>query len=136
LVTLVGNLLDNAMEAVESSQRAEVTVTVRAQRRSCLVRVADTGPGLRPEDVADAFSRGWTTKGGGIKAGAGRGIGLSLVQEVVDRYAGTITVEADDNGTVFLVQLRSRRPEPIIGPPTPSSAYTIPSPVRRLSDAS
>jgi two-component system CitB family sensor kinase len=117
LISLVGNLLDNALDAALSTAPAQipaagggmsavsrVTVTVRADASACLVRVSDTGPGLRAEQVADAFSRGWTTKRDADGGTAGRGIGLTLVRQIVERHSGTITVDGK-NGTVFTVHL-------------------------------
>jgi two-component system CitB family sensor kinase len=138
LVTLVGNLIDNAVDAAladdsaaqpaRPAQRARrVTVAVQADREACVVRVADTGPGLAPDQIDDAFGLGWTTKADPAGPVPGRGLGLALVRQVVRRYTGTVTVqrdgetvEGDDetverNGeTVFTVRLPARpttRPE-------------------------
>ncbi|MBF5082446.1 sensor histidine kinase [Quadrisphaera sp. INWT6] len=101
LVTVLGNLLDNAVDAVGAldDDEREVLVGVRPDGGDLLLRVSDSGPGL-PDDLVDAaFTRGWTTK---VSAStAGRGLGLSLVDQVVRRRRGTIDV----TGSTFEVRL-------------------------------
>ncbi|MFI6318448.1 ATP-binding protein [Nonomuraea sp. NPDC050556] len=87
LVTIVGNLIDNAVEA--GAGRVRVLV------RSDLIRVSDDGPGLVSQA---AFEKGWTTKGDG------RGLGLAMVGQAVRRLGGTIEVDTD-RGAVFTVRL-------------------------------
>jgi len=102
LVTVLGNLLDNAVDAVaalDDDDEREVLVGVRPDGAHLLLRVSDSGPGL-PDDVVDAaFTRGWTTKVAATSAG--RGLGLSLVDQVVRRRRGTIDV----TGSTFEVRL-------------------------------
>ncbi|MFI6813681.1 ATP-binding protein [Nonomuraea sp. NPDC050328] len=88
LVTVVGNLLDNAIDAAA----ARVEVLVSATDTDLLLRVGDDGPGLTSPA---AFTRGWTTKGDG------RGLGLALVGAAVRRLRGSITVD----GSTFTVLL-------------------------------
>ncbi|WP_240506343.1 ATP-binding protein [Thermoactinospora rubra] len=95
LVTIVGNLVDNAIEAAT----AKVEVLVRAEGDSLLIRVADDGPGL---PSPEAFEKGWTTKGDG------RGLGLAMVGRAVRRLGGTIEVTSG-RGAVFTVRLPRRR---------------------------
>jgi len=104
LLTVVGNLVDNALEAVAGTPPPRrVRVFVGATADEIVVRVGDNGPGLAPERVADAFRRGWSTKS------AGRGLGLALVGQVVHRHGGTSDVERTEDGeTVFTVRLPVR----------------------------
>ncbi|MFG1695415.1 ATP-binding protein [Nonomuraea sp. NPDC049309] len=95
LVTIVGNLIDNAIDAAN-----RVDVHISGDERGVLIRVADDGPGLT--DKA-AFEKGWTTKGDG------RGLGLALVGQAVRRLGGTIEVD----GSVFTVRLPAPRREPV-----------------------
>ncbi|MEU4234549.1 ATP-binding protein [Nonomuraea sp. NPDC026600] len=94
LVTIVGNLIDNAIDAA-----TRVEVLLRGGRDGFLIRVADDGPGLI---APDAFQKGWTTKGDG------HGLGLALVGQAVRRLGGTIEVD----GSVFTVRLPVPRPVP------------------------
>lgn len=104
LVTLVGNLVDNAIDAaVAAPPPRRVTVTALSQDGGGLVlEVADSGTGVDPAQVDDIFTRGWTTK---AAAGAhGQGLGLALVRQIITRYHGN--VEVGRNGaTTFTVRL-------------------------------
>ena len=103
LVTVVGNLIDNAVDAaLAASAPRRVTVTVRQNEAELLVRVADTGPGLDPAGLEQVFTRGWSTKPTGRPQG--RGLGLALVRQVVTRHDGSIQV-ANDSGAVFTIRL-------------------------------
>jgi sensor histidine kinase regulating citrate/malate metabolism len=80
--------------------RARVTVTARVEGGELLLRVGDTGAGVDPDDAAEVFRRGWSTHG------AGRGLGLALVQQAVHRGRGTIVLaQGPDGGAEFTVRL-------------------------------
>ncbi|EWT02375.1 histidine kinase [Intrasporangium oryzae NRRL B-24470] len=108
VVTIAGNLLDNAIDAVSASE-GERRVTVDAhledatdQEPYAVLAVSDTGPGLPPGGVDDAFRRGFSTKEQG-SAGR-RGIGLALVAQSVERLGGTLEVSGPP-GATFTVRL-------------------------------
>ena len=102
LVTVAGNLIDNAVEAaLRGSAPRRVAVTLRTQDTDLLVRVADSGGGIDPERIGDLFTRGWTTKNE-----AGHGIGLALVRQCVNRNSGTIDVACDEELGGAVVQVR------------------------------
>jgi two-component system, CitB family, sensor kinase len=117
LVTVVGNLVDNAIEAVAAvppPRRVEVAAWVEDETRAGLidsvlvVRVGDGGPGLAVETAEQAFSRGWSSKPDGGRP-AGRGLGLALVGQVVRRHGGLIqTGPGPAGGAVFTVRLPLR----------------------------
>jgi two-component system, CitB family, sensor kinase len=108
LVTVLGNLLDNAVDAaIEGAgpgrPRPAVTVTARAQDGELLLRVTDSGPGVDPETISEVFRRGWTTKS------EGRGLGLALVEQAARRGGGTVGLRrADGGGAEFTVRLPLR----------------------------
>jgi two-component system CitB family sensor kinase len=109
LVTVVGNLVDNAIDAsMESAPPRTVGIMIRSDERELLVQVADSGPGLPDHLVESAFTRGWSTK---ISATtAGRGLGLALVNQVVRRHGGTVEVSASEaGGARFSVRLPLHR---------------------------
>jgi two-component system CitB family sensor kinase len=102
LVTVVGNLVDNALESVAPLGPGWIEVSVRPQDGGLLIHVADSGPGIAPEIVDEIFTDGFTTKAG---RGAGRrGLGLALVSQAVRRRGGHVSVENDGGArfTVFL----------------------------------
>ncbi|MEU0742405.1 sensor histidine kinase [Streptomyces sp. NPDC006134] len=109
LVTILGNLIDNAVDAAQGSVRARVTVTAYTRAGSELIlRVADSGPGVDPAHAEVVFQRGFTTKPAG-PGGRGRGLGLALVRQAVHRHEGTLSVaESADGGAEFEVRLPLR----------------------------
>jgi two-component system, CitB family, sensor kinase len=120
LVTIVGNLLDNAVDAAAGGAPRDGARWVRFEAGRLVVDgvgeleivVADSGPGLSPDAAAHAFERGWTTKP--TDRPLGRGIGLALVAQAVHRLGGSIDV-ANEVGAVFAVRLPRRgaaRPVP------------------------
>lgn len=103
LVTIIGNLLDNAFDAAASSEERAVTLSIRTAPEDAgtiIIDVADSGPGLAASELGDVFTFGFSSKGG---AGA-RGLGLALVRQAVNRLGGTVTVSNDD-GARFTVRL-------------------------------
>ncbi|MFH9088194.1 ATP-binding protein [Streptomyces sp. NPDC017673] len=106
LVTILGNLIDNAVDAAQGSARARVTVTAYATAAEVVLRVSDTGPGVDPAHADLVFQRGFSTK---PAEPGGRGLGLALVRQAVNRHDGTLTVaEAEESGAVFEVRLPLR----------------------------
>jgi len=104
LVTVVGNLVDNALDAVAGTLRARVEVELRAEGRTVILRVRDTGPGIPAEQRELIFMDGWSTKT--PPAHRKRGIGLSLVRRLAERQGGSATVgETEEGGAEFTVVL-------------------------------
>ena len=92
LVTVVGNLVDNAMDAVAGSDDRRVEVRLSGDEHVVTVVVGDSGPGVPADDAEHVLERGWTTKA------SGSGIGLALVGQVARRSGGTVTVGSSPLG--------------------------------------
>ncbi|MEU9666879.1 sensor histidine kinase [Streptomyces bobili] len=114
LVTILGNLIDNAVDAAQGSMRARVTVTACTEHGArdgeaageLVLRVTDTGAGVDPAHIEQVFERGFSTKPSGP---GGRGLGLALVRQAVHRHGGTLSVaEAEGGGAEFVVRLLLR----------------------------
>ncbi|SCC50823.1 sensor histidine kinase [Arthrobacter sp. NIO-1057] len=100
MVTIVGNLLDNALDVSAGTQEATVWVEVTALPEELIISVADSGPGIEPEFLDQLLRFGVSTK----KGSAPRGLGLALVQQAVLRLGGTMNVD-NDAGAIFTVTL-------------------------------
>ncbi|MGB9378347.1 MAG: sensor histidine kinase [Mycobacteriales bacterium] len=100
LVTIVGNLIDNALDAVAVSappRRVTVRLTYDDDAHVIVVRVSDSGPGVSPELAERVFHDGYTTKGS--PDGRPRGLGLALVHRLVTQLGGHIEVTSDPGAT-------------------------------------
>ncbi|MFF2943634.1 ATP-binding protein [Streptomyces niveus] len=104
LVTVLGNLVDNALDAAAGSEDPRIEVEVRAEGRTVVLRISDSGPGVPPEQRELVFTEGWTTKE--LPAHGRRGLGLALVRRLAERQGGSARVgESADGGAEFTVVL-------------------------------
>src|SRR5665647_1578650 len=99
LVTMVGNLLDNAIDAAAAapgprrvgfSSWIEDAPSAYGISSALVLQVSDSGPGLDNTSAALAFTRGWSTKTDGRMSG--HGLGLALVGQAAHRHHGTVEV--------------------------------------------
>ncbi len=112
LTTIVGNLVDNAMDAVsgrEPPRRVEVEIVEDDDRLTVIV--TDNGPGVRADLLPRIFLDGYSTKT--LPQGRLRGLGLALVHRLVTRLDGSVDVTSPDSGTGarFTVVLPQGRPD-------------------------
>ncbi|QDY79408.1 sensor histidine kinase [Streptomyces qinzhouensis] len=104
LVTVVGNLVDNAMDAAAGSEDAWIEVELYAEGSTAVLRITDSGPGVPPEHREQIFAEGWSTKE--LPAHGKRGLGLAMVRRLAERQGGHIEVrEAPEGGAEFIVVL-------------------------------
>lgn len=125
LLTIVGNLLDNAIDAAAGGPRPaggrEVELSLIEAVDQVMVRVADSGPGIPPGAAEMIFEDGWSTRPD--RGTARRGLGLALVHRLAQRHGGTITV-SEGPGAVFTVVL----PLPDAAPVPREAQFTTASP--------
>lgn len=105
LVTILGNLIDNALDAVGDTPGARVRVALRTEDGAAVIEVRDSGPGLAPDHVERVFELGWSTKPAGARGP--RGLGLALVRQTAIRLGGSVTAR-NEGGAVFTVRLPLR----------------------------
>ena len=123
LTQVFGNLLNNAAKYTDAN--GEITVTTAVSGEQAIVRVKDTGIGIRPEYLGSIFDLFTQVDPAREGPEGGLGIGLALVKGLVERHGGTITVDSEGlgHGSEFTVTLpKGRTPErlhtgdhPIIG---------------------
>lgn len=101
LVTVVGNLVDNAFDALDGVDGPRrVRVLLEDLGAVPVVTVEDSGPGLTDAEAEHVLERGWSTKADG------RGVGLALVSQVARRHGGAVTIGRSElGGAAFTVEL-------------------------------
>jgi sensor histidine kinase regulating citrate/malate metabolism len=103
MVTLLGNLIDNAMDACDRDN-PWVEVTVALDDGALMIRVADSGPGMDAETFERAMQRGYSTKSGTDTEN--HGLGLALVAQVVKRHDGMLTADVTYGSVVTVTVYR------------------------------
>jgi len=111
-VRLLGNLIDNALDAAAASgggpnaqsKTGQVDVSITADRATVRFRVWNNGPPIPRSDLQRIFKPGETTKGE-----SHHGLGLSIVRQLVDEHRGTITVRSSaEEGTEFIAEFATK----------------------------
>ena len=103
LVSILGNLIDNALEATRSHCGAggEVKLSMTDLGNDLIFEIEDQGAGVSSDQQQRIFEKGVTSK-----TGSGHGIGLYLVKRLLDDLGGTLTLEpADNSGSRFIVYI-------------------------------
>ena len=107
LVQAVSNVLNNA--AVHATAGGPVTVSAGRDGAEVVVTVADTGPGMRPDQVAYAFERFWRADAARTRVRGGSGLGLSIVYALVTDHGGRVSLDsAVETGTTVRLRLPAR----------------------------
>ncbi|UWG95341.1 ATP-binding protein [Dehalobacter sp. DCM] len=107
LTQVIGNLLHNALKFTDKGDRTWVEVTQDKKRHEAIIKVKDTGIGIKPEllpGLFDAFMQADTSLD---RNSGGLGLGLSIVQGIVKLHGGSITAYSDGpaQGTEFFLRL-------------------------------
>lgn len=100
MVTIIGNLVENAFDAVRNTFDKEVELYMYCDEGMLCIHVSDTGDGILPEIQKDLFNKGVSSKDGS------RGLGLHLVQCSLEKLQGDIEFETrPGEGTTFMVKI-------------------------------
>lgn len=89
LVTVLGNLIENALDAMHDQPEGEIGLLLHYQGGWLSCEVSDDGPGIDPLHLEDVFTKGYSTKG------ENRGVGLFLARQQIQNLGGDITVESE-----------------------------------------
>ncbi|WP_417417871.1 sensor histidine kinase [Hoeflea sp.] len=102
------NLVNNAVDALSGQADAWVEIDARREGDRVVVTVIDNGPGVEPEQLPKVFEPFFTTKG----VGEGIGIGLSIVDNIIRDFGGTImVVNRPEGGACFTINLQAAEPD-------------------------
>ncbi|MEW6698743.1 MAG: ATP-binding protein [Bacillota bacterium] len=94
--SVLGNLLDNAIEAADEKGEGEtVRLEISTEPGEYQFIVANTGNPIPQQTISQIFEENFTTKG------QNRGLGLTIVQEITEKYSGTIKVNSTKEETIF-----------------------------------
>ncbi|MGL4338663.1 MAG: ATP-binding protein [Turicibacter sp.] len=97
LVTLIGNLIQNAIEAVKDQVAGEIYVSITEDEKLTIL-VSNNGPKMEQGEIDAIFEAGYSTKG------MNRGFGLSNINQIVTEANGNIFVESDEEETVWIIE--------------------------------
>ncbi|MET9269079.1 ATP-binding protein [Kribbella sp. NPDC003557] len=111
IATVLGNLVDNAVDAAAQSgtplSPAWVEVELRQDATSVEIVVRDSGPGIAPELAQEVFAHGFTTK---AAAEGERGIGLAMTRLICRRRGGEVAVtNLSEGGAAFVARMSTQR---------------------------
>jgi signal transduction histidine kinase len=96
------NLITNALDAVKESEKKEIRIEVRCEGTMVRAAIADSGCGMRPEDLNSVFDPFFTTK----PVGQGTGLGLSISHGIIDSHSGKFSCTSrQGEGATFKILL-------------------------------
>jgi len=99
----IGNLVTNAIRYTDGGT---VTITADGTQSDILLTVADTGPGISPEDLPHVFDRFWRAEKSRDRRSGGSGLGLAITQHLVLAHGGRIQARSElGRGTTISVHL-------------------------------
>lgn len=108
LVTVVGNLLENAIEAVNTvsdDRPRNIVLQITEDDNGLLILISDSGTGIGEEVLPHIYEQGFSTK-----AAEGRGVGMNLIRGIADRRGGSIEVDTEPaDGTTFTLIFNQER---------------------------
>src|SRR5690625_1576833 len=105
LITLIGNLLDNAIEACEHTEQKEVSCLIQGESNSLYIMVDDTGEGMSDQERKKVSHEGYSSK-----AKEGRGFGLALVKNIVELNSGEIRITPKEKqGTIVEIMTSNKQ---------------------------
>ncbi len=111
LITVLGNVIDNAIESTMGKSNGEVVFFALDMGHDLVFEIADNGNGIPEQELDKIFDRGFSTKGT-----VGRGYGLANVKEVVEKLNGVIEIHnGEEGGAVFSIYIPKIESQPQVG---------------------
>ncbi|QUW23107.1 two-component system sensor histidine kinase DcuS [Sporosarcina sp. Marseille-Q4063] len=100
IITILGNLFDNAVEAVRDQKNAQIEITINYKDKHFYFDIGDNGPGISAADFEKTSQIGLSTKG------ENRGYGLYLVNKALTELGGKLQISSENRaGTQFHVMI-------------------------------
>ncbi len=93
------NIILNAAQAMEESEKKLLTIESRVEDGFVEIKISDTGPGISKENISRLGEPFFSTKIKGI------GLGLFITYQIIEKHKGNIRVESSDKGTIFIIKL-------------------------------
>lgn len=110
LAQVIDNIYNNAIKFTPPG--GSISGSVRREGREAVVRIADTGRGIPPDELEDVFVKFFRSPGVQLDAIPGTGLGLAISKAIIEAHGGTISIESNvGEGTALEIRL------PLIGPP-------------------
>lgn len=109
LMSVLRNLLNNAVEAAPDGEEAHLTLHVQSEGDELVFQVEDDCGGILPRHLEQIFLPGFSSKINETTGEVNRGLGLTIVKELVeDRLHGSVSVRSEEGKTVFAVRVSRR----------------------------
>jgi len=102
---VMNNLIQNALEVMETGGTLNITTTrgisfIHTDREVVIIKVKNSGPGIKPEHKQSIFDPFFTTKA------AGTGLGLAITHQIIERHGGIVSCDSETGkGTTFTIEL-------------------------------
>jgi PAS domain S-box-containing protein len=124
------NVVSNALKFTPAGGRVEVSLQVEGEQ--AVLRVTDSGEGIAPEFLPYVFDRFRQADSSTTRAHGGLGLGLALVNHLVEMHGGTVEAHSRGRGegAAFTIRLRLYAAEAAAAPATPEAAPKTAVPVR------
>ncbi len=128
------NLLSNAFKFTPSG--GHIRLSLREAGERAFIEVADSGPGVPPDQREAVFERFRQLEGGATRRLGGTGLGLSIARDFAVMHGGSIAIsEAPEGGALFVVELPRTAPPGVVVRSKPERPAEVPTEVRNVLDA-
>ena len=112
LMSIFRNLLNNAVEAAPQDRQVHLSIQEEVQGQDVVFFVGDDCGGIPPKHLPQIFTPGFSSKINFTTGEVNRGLGLTIVKELVeDKLGGSITVTSQEGGTIFTIRIPKTRLE-------------------------
>jgi two-component system, OmpR family, phosphate regulon sensor histidine kinase PhoR len=102
ITRVITNILSNAIKY--NIDRGEITVSLKTSPNYLIIKIADNGIGMKPEEKANLFQEFYRAKNEKTRSISGTGLGLNIVKRIVESYSGKIEVDSEfGKGTAFTI---------------------------------